>query len=118
MKQKYFILFIVLISFLFSGCMMLAMRGDRKMGMIEKNSHASHENNGLEKHRAHYDKEIREVLTEQVRNWNEGSIEGYMNTYEKSDSILFASGGNITFGWQTLFERFQKNIRTKKRWEF
>lgn len=50
--------------------------------------------------------EILTVLTSQQNAWNEGNIEGYMQGYLKSDSLRFASGGNVSYGWQNTFERY------------
>lgn len=52
--------------------------------------------------------EIQTVLLEQVRGWNTGDITEYMQGYAKSDSIRFASGGSIVYGWQTVHDRYQK----------
>ena len=103
MKKYIFVLLILAFSFSQNGCMMLMMPG-----MMGKMSHEKHDGDDFLKHKTHIENKISDVLTEQVERWNEGSLEGYMNTYEKSDSILFASGGDITFGWNTLFERFKK----------
>ncbi|KAA3618729.1 MAG: DUF4440 domain-containing protein [Calditrichaeota bacterium] len=49
------------------------------------------------------------VLKMQVAAWNQGDIAGYMAGYLRSDSLRFASGGTVTFGWQTTLERYQKS---------
>ena len=54
------------------------------------------------------EKEIAVVLYNQVRYWNEGSIEKYMSGYDRSDSLRFASGGDVSYGWQTTFNRYKK----------
>ncbi len=51
-------------------------------------------------------KEVLAVLKSQEQGWNSGSIEEYMQGYVKSDSLRFASGGDITYGWQTTFQRY------------
>lgn len=38
--------------------------------------------------------------------WNEGSIEGYMETYWKSPDLRFAGGGTVTYGWQETLDRY------------
>ena len=38
--------------------------------------------------------------------WNEGSIEGYMDTYWKSPDLRFASGGKVTYGWQKTLDGY------------
>ena len=58
-------------------------------------------------------KEIDQVMSEQQKAWNNGSIEGYMQGYHKSDSLRFASGGNVTYGWQTTLNRYSKGYPDK-----
>ncbi len=52
--------------------------------------------------------EIRKILDQQATAWNEGNIEKYMDGYLRSDSLRFASGGNVSYGWQTTLERYRK----------
>jgi ketosteroid isomerase-like protein len=56
---------------------------------------------------------IRSVLIRQKDCWNEGNIDGYMQGYWKSDSLLFTSGGKIQRGWQATFEKYKKSYNTK-----
>jgi ketosteroid isomerase-like protein len=58
-------------------------------------------------------KEIEAVLSTQASAWNRGDIEGYMEGYWKSDSLLFTSGGNIQRGWQATLEKYKKAYGTK-----
>lgn len=51
-------------------------------------------------------KEIKQVLEEQQKGWNDGNIEAYMQGYHNSDSLRFASGGNVSYGWQTTLDRY------------
>lgn len=48
------------------------------------------------------------VLNTQVDAWNAGDIDGFMAGYWRSDSLRFASGGNITYGWQATLQRYKK----------
>ena len=48
------------------------------------------------------------VLTAQQDAWNSGDIEGFMQGYIQSDQLRFASGGDITLGWQETLNRYQK----------
>ena len=57
--------------------------------------------------------EIQVVLTAQAEAWNRGDIDGYMQGYWKSESLLFTSGGNIQRGWQATFEKYRKSYGTK-----
>ena len=56
---------------------------------------------------------IEKVLTEQAAAWNNGDIEAYMAGYLQSDSLRFASGGNVSYGWQTTLNRYQKGYPDK-----
>ena len=60
-------------------------------------------------------KDINLVLTEQAAAWNSGDIEGYMQGYWKSDSLLFTSGGNIQRGWNATLEKYKKSYDTKEK---
>jgi len=51
---------------------------------------------------------VREVLDRQVREWNSGSLDGFMETYARSQGIRFASGGDVSLGWETVLERYRK----------
>ena len=54
------------------------------------------------------DTEIRAVLERQVREWNAGNLAGFMEIYARSDHTRFASGGDVSRGWQTVFDRYRK----------
>jgi ketosteroid isomerase-like protein len=58
---------------------------------------------------------IQTVLDAQRDAWNKGDIEGYMDGYERSDKITFISGDNLTRGWQTVHDRYQKNYNTREK---
>lgn len=51
--------------------------------------------------------EMSAVLMAQQEAWNEGDIESFMQGYEQSDQLRFASGGDITFGWDKTLNRYQ-----------
>src|SRR5713101_9631898 len=65
--------------------------------------------------RSQAEKEIDSVLAGQASAWNKGDIEGYMQGYWKSDSLLFTSGGNIQRGWKATLEKYRKNYSTKSK---
>jgi ketosteroid isomerase-like protein len=52
--------------------------------------------------------EVAALLEQQVREWNAGNLAGFMETYAKSEGIRFASGGDFSLGWQTVFDRYRK----------
>ena len=56
---------------------------------------------------------VHAVLDQQVKDWNAGDIEKFMRGYERSEKTRFASGGNITLGWQSVLERYQRTYSDK-----
>lgn len=54
------------------------------------------------------EKEIRRLLTVQTECWNRGDIEGFMQTYWKSDSLLFIGKSGVHFGWQETLNNYKK----------
>ena len=51
---------------------------------------------------------VRANLDQQVRAWNAGNLAAFMEVYDKSEKTRFASGGDISLGWQTVYDRYQK----------
>ena len=47
------------------------------------------------------------VLEQQLAAWNRGDLAGFMEGYSNSPQTRFASGGDITLGWQTVFDRYK-----------
>ena len=58
---------------------------------------------------------IRAVLDAQAAAWNRGDIEGYMDGYARSDSIVFVSGDDVTRGWQTVLDRYRQSYDTREK---
>ena len=54
------------------------------------------------------EQEIRKVLTVQDEAWNKGDIEGFMQTYWKSDSLMFIGKSGVTYGWQKTMDNYKK----------
>jgi ketosteroid isomerase-like protein len=52
---------------------------------------------------------IRKVLDNQIKAWNKGDIEGFMQGYWKNDSLMFIGKKGINWGWQTTLENYKKN---------
>ena len=52
---------------------------------------------------------IRNAMNEQVKAWNAGDIDSFMQTYWKSDSLLFIGSTAPVHGWQTTLENYKKN---------
>lgn len=51
---------------------------------------------------------IRQLLATQTQAWNRGDIEGFMQTYWKSDSLMFIGKSGVTRGWQKTLENYKK----------
>ncbi|MFL5810725.1 MAG: YybH family protein [Flavisolibacter sp.] len=54
------------------------------------------------------EKQIRQVLQTQTESWNRGDIEGFMQTYWKSDSLLFIGKSGVNRGWQTTLDNYKR----------
>ena len=54
-------------------------------------------------------KHITKVLAKQVYCWNREDIDGFMETYWKSDDLTFSSGGKTIRGWQATLDRYKKS---------
>src|SRR5678815_52230 len=52
---------------------------------------------------------IRKVLDEQIKEWNKGNIEGFMQGYWRSDSLMFIGKSGINWGWQKTLDNYRKN---------
>jgi len=59
------------------------------------------------------EKAITEVLFTQQAAWNRGDIDGFMVGYEKSEALLFTSGGNVRRGWNATLEKYKKSYGDK-----
>ncbi len=53
--------------------------------------------------------EVRGLLNRQTKEWNAGNIPAFMNTYWKSDSLMFIGKTGITYGWQKTLDNYKKN---------
>lgn len=51
---------------------------------------------------------IIKVLDDQRIAWNKGDIEGFMQGYWKSDSLLFVGKDAPVYGWQKTLDRYKK----------
>lgn len=57
---------------------------------------------------------IRTVLDAQVAAWNSGDLTAYMQGYAKTDSLRFASGGSVRYGWEATLQAYQRGYPDKK----
>ena len=51
---------------------------------------------------------IRKLLADQTKAWNKGDIEGFMESYWKSDSMMFIGKSGVNRGWQKTLENYKK----------
>ena len=54
------------------------------------------------------EKAIRAVLDAQSAAWNAGDVEAFMDGYDRSPALRFASGGDVTRGWQETLDRYRR----------
>jgi ketosteroid isomerase-like protein len=63
--------------------------------------------------RSQIEADVLAVMSQQAVAWNRGDVEGYMQGYWKSDKLVFASGDQVTRGWQPTLDRYKKSYDTK-----
>lgn len=51
---------------------------------------------------------ILNLMDAQTKAWNQGNLEGFMETYWKSDSLLFIGKKGPTYGWKATLENYKK----------
>lgn len=51
---------------------------------------------------------IRMILNKQQEAWNQGSIRAYMEGYAEMDTLRFASGGDVWYGWDKTLQRYEE----------
>lgn len=56
---------------------------------------------------------IRHVLDLQVEAWNRGDLEGFMDGFARTDSLRFASGGNVRHGWEEALAYYRKSYSSR-----
>ncbi len=59
--------------------------------------------------------QIRLVMDQQIAGWNSGNVDSFMIGYAKFDSLRFASGSTVTYGWKNMLERYKKSYPTKEK---
>lgn len=53
-------------------------------------------------------KNILALLETQRQAWNKGNMEGFMQGYEQSDSLVFVGKGGPEYGWKTTLDNYNK----------
>ncbi|MFC7291944.1 YybH family protein [Hirschia litorea] len=61
------------------------------------------------------DFEIRALLKQQNAAWNNGDIDGFMKGYLPSENLRFASGDNITWGYDETLSRYKSRYDTPEK---
>lgn len=52
--------------------------------------------------------EIGAMLARSAADWNKGDLAGFMGDYAKDSLTSYVSGGHVQYGWQPLFDHYQK----------
>ncbi|MDF1672142.1 MAG: DUF4440 domain-containing protein [Vicingaceae bacterium] len=56
---------------------------------------------------------ILSVMNQQEKDWSTGNIEGFMQGYWQSDSLMFIGKNGIKYGWQTTLDNYKKSYPDK-----
>lgn len=56
---------------------------------------------------------IVQLLETQRQAWNKGDVNGFMQGYWQSDSLLFVGSTGPVYGWKTTLENYKKRYRGK-----
>jgi len=59
------------------------------------------------------EKAIIEVMNKQEIDWSNGNIDGFMQGYWQSDSLMFIGKNGIKYGWQTTLDNYKKSYPDK-----
>ncbi len=60
------------------------------------------------------DAAIRAALQAQAVAWNNADLDGFMSYYLRSEKLKFVGKNGVQYGWQPLYERYQKNYPGKE----
>lgn len=58
--------------------------------------------------------EITTLLQKQIDAWNDGNLEKFMETYWKSEKLVFVGSRGPTHGWQATLDNYKKGYPDKK----
>lgn len=59
------------------------------------------------------EQDIINVMKAQQTEWNQGNIDGFMQGYHKSDSLVFIGSKGPTYGWQQTLDNYKKSYPDK-----
>ena len=57
----------------------------------------------------HPEKQIRDILARQVKAWNNGDLDGFMNGYWQNDSLMYIGKSGVTYGYGSTLATYKKN---------
>lgn len=57
---------------------------------------------------------VKKLMTTQSEAWNQGDIDGFMQTYWKSEKLQFIGSKGVTYGWQNTVDRYKKSYPSKE----
>src|SRR5436309_15240254 len=49
------------------------------------------------------------MLKRSAADWNHGDLAGFMSDYANDSLTSYVSAGHVQYGWQALYDRYQKN---------
>jgi ketosteroid isomerase-like protein len=53
--------------------------------------------------------EIGAMLQRSAADWNRGDLDGFMSDYAKDSLTSYMAGAHVQYGWQPLYDRYQRN---------
>ena len=53
--------------------------------------------------------EIAAMLQRSASDWNRGDLAGFMSDYARDSLTSYMAGGHVMYGWQAMYDRYQKN---------
>lgn len=53
--------------------------------------------------------EIAAMLQRSASDWNRGDLAGFMSDYAQDSLTSYMSNGHVQYGWQALYDRYQRN---------
>ncbi len=56
---------------------------------------------------------IMQVMNQQEKDWSNVDIQGFMQGYWQSDSLMFIGKNGIKYGWQTTLDNYKKSYPDK-----
>jgi uncharacterized protein (TIGR02246 family) len=57
---------------------------------------------------------VTDLLDKQVKEWNNGNLDKFMDTYWKSEDLVFVGSSGVTYGWQSTLNNYKKNYPNKR----